>query len=361
MTGQSIAFEMLIEGLNGRRSFDVVDLAERRARRDAQFSAQRALSMLGILQRVWSKLGDSDIIYLQIAQSRWGFIRDAMVILAARLRGCRIVAHLHGGGYPEFYNSLSPIARAIIRSALWKIDRLIVLSEGLRSNFAFMGEAFFERLRVVPNAAPIPWGRPKPAPTHEICLLYLSNLLVEKGYFDCIDALPHITRTLPDAKVKLLLAGAFMLGADDFDSVKSMQTETEKRIRYMNLENQVEILGVVDRTEKIALLDRAHLLLLPSYYRNEGQPISVIESLTRGTPAIVTAWRGIADILGEFECGALVPAASPIAIAEAVIAFYRDPDRYEQASSNALRRSKEFSIETYVSNLITVFDEARRR
>ena len=356
-TGQSVAFDMLIEGLSGMRRFEMVDLAERNVRRDAQFSLNRALSMLGIIWDVWRKSRKCQVVYLQIAQSRWGFIRDAIIILIARINRCRVVAHLHGGGYAEFYSSLPPPIRGLIRFTLRHIDRLIVLSDGLRSNFAFMGEDYVERLRVVPNATPVPIGAPKQAPHESLRLLYLSNLLVEKGYFDCIDALPHIQRMLPDTKIELVLAGAFLLGADDYDSVEALMIETRKRVRYMGLEKHVRFAGVVTDDKKVALLDESDLLLLPSYYRNEGQPISVIEGLARGTPVIVTAWRGIPEILGTKECGTIVPVMTPIAIAEAAVELFRDKDKYEQYSKNACARAEHFAVERYVSNLVGVCDE----
>lgn len=361
LTGQSVAFEMLIDGLAGRREFEIVDLAERENRRDAQFSSKRAFSMLGILSDTLGKARRCNLVYLQIAQSRWGFLRDALIILAARLNGRRIVAHLHGGGYADFYKSLPPPFRWLIRLALRKIYLMIILSEGLRSNFAFLGTDYDNRLRVVANAGPVLLGTAKKAPEKKLRLLYLSNLLVEKGYLDCIDALIHIQRALPDVEVELILAGAFLLGVDDYSSVADLATETEKRIRYMETNGSVRLAGVVEGDAKLELLDSSHFLLLPTYYRNEGQPIAVIEGLARGTPCIVTAWRGTAEILGTEECGTVVTPGSSVEIAEAIVNLFNDPERYERLSENAVRRAEYFSIDRYISDLIDVFDEAQRK
>lgn len=357
VTGQSVAFEMLMVGLKGLREFDVVDLGERRLRRDAEFSSRRAFSVLVAVRNVWQRAKNSKLVYLQIAQSRWGFVRDCMIIYAAKIRGRKVVAHLHGGGYTEFYASQSRFFRSLIRMSLRAADRMIVLSEGLRGNFNFMGGGYLERLRVVPNASPVAIGKPKAAPKGTINLLYLSNLLVEKGYFDCIDALSHLQQMLPDVEIKLTLAGAFLLGADEYQSIRDLEGVTEKRIRYMNLESSIVLTGVVHDQEKQQLLDDAHFMLLPTYYRNEGQPISILEALARGTPCVATAWRGITDMMGDSECGMVVPPMTPLAIADAIKTLYNDPARYEECSRNAIDRAKDFSIDAYIGKLIDVFDE----
>jgi glycosyltransferase involved in cell wall biosynthesis len=356
-TGQSIAFRMLLDGLRGRRTYEVVDIADRAGRRDAQFSARRAVLMLGSLGDLLGKLRKSDLVYLQIAQSRWGFLRDGIIILLARLLGRRVVAHLHGGGYADFYDTLPSPFRRLVRMALWKIDLVIILSEGLRSNFAFMGARFAERLRIVANASAVPLGRRRGAPGDKVRLLYLSNLLVEKGYFDCIDALVHLQRMFPQRNFELTLAGAFLLGADDYETPGDLRTETEKRIRYLGLGESVRIAGVVSGREKIDLLDSAHFLLLPTYYRNEGQPISVIEGISRGAVGIVTDWRGTAEIFGDAACGSVVNPMSPIEIAEAVGAIIADPEKYERYSRNAVDRAAQFSVEAHINAIEKVMDE----
>ena len=360
ITGQSVAFSLLAEEFQRVGSVTVVDLSERSGRRDRQFSLARALLMLRLAASIWRGLGATSLIYLTIAQSRVGFLRDALFIAIARLRGRPVVAHLHGGNYSGYYHSENRMFRFLIRRTLRHTARLIVLSESLRQDFDFLGPDFAPRLRAVPNACPIPLGQRREAPRGELRLLFLSNLLAEKGYLDCVEAMGHLRRRLPDVPIRLVLTGAFMLGSDDYDTVAEMEAALRERIRRLELDEVVTIAGVVDGTEKQRLLDSSHIHLLPTYYENEGQPIALIEALASGIPSIATAWRGIVDIVEDEATGLIVPAKDPSAIAEAAARLYRDPALYERLSTGAIAAAQTFARERHVAAMAGVFDEACR-
>jgi glycosyltransferase involved in cell wall biosynthesis len=240
---------------------------------------------------------------------------------------------------------------------------MIVLSDALRENFAFMGPEYGARIRVVPNPSPIEAGSPRAAPEGELRLLYLSNLLVEKGYLDCIDAVVHIRRSLLGRSVKLTLAGAPLLGGDEYLDLADLERTLRKHVRYLDLENSIEIAGVVMGRKKLELLASAHIALLPTYYRNEGQPITLIEAMASGLPFVATAWRGIAD-LADRDVGILVPPRSPLAIADAVTELASNPELYARLSRNAVAVAGQFTRDLHIHRMMTVFREVcepRRR
>jgi glycosyltransferase involved in cell wall biosynthesis len=358
-TGQSIAFEVLLGAFGRYGKSEIIDLAERFGRRDRAFSVRRAWAVLKLSLRLWRGVRWSQAVYMQIAQSRWGLLRDCLFIAMARVVGRPVITHLHGGGYGDFYQSEPPLFRSVIRHGLAKVHRMIVLSDALRENFAFMGEAFAARIRVVPNPCPVKTTGPKPAPGGEVRLLFLSNLLVEKGYLDCVDALVHVQRLLPDVQVKLILAGAPLLGQDEYRDAADLEESLGKHIRYLGLENSVAIVGVVMNEAKLRLLADAHIALLPTYYRNEGQPIALIEAMASGLPFVATAWRGIRD-LADCDAGIFVPPKSPLEIADAVVQLVRDPRRYERMSANAVAVSAQYAQELHIDRMMTILHDACR-
>jgi hypothetical protein len=194
VTGQSVAFSLLANALTKDRPVQTVNLSELAERRDQKFTLARSLQMLQLATSMLGTMRHVSAVYITIAQSRLGFIRDALFILVARLWRRPVIAHLHGGNYARYYDSEPPLMRLLIRGTLLRLSRLIVLSDRLRSDFDFLGPGFAARLRVVSNASPVPIGSPRKAPRGELRLLYLSNLLAEKGYLDCVDALPHLMR-----------------------------------------------------------------------------------------------------------------------------------------------------------------------
>jgi glycosyltransferase involved in cell wall biosynthesis len=358
-TGQSIAFEVLLAAFERHGESEVVDLAERFARRDRAFSLRRAWAVSKLSLRFWRALGRVQAVYMQIAQSRWGLLRDCLFIAMARLARRPVVAHLHGGGYSDFYRAEPPVIRALIRHALAKVRCMIVLSDTLRENFAFMDAAFADRIRVVPNPCPIRTTGPRKAPSGEVRLLFLSNLLVEKGYLDCVDALAHVQRMVPQVAVKLVLAGAPSLGADDYRDTADLEKSLASHIRSLGLEQSVAVVGVVMNDAKQRLLADAHIALLPTYYRNEGQPIALIEAMASGLPFVATDWRGIRD-LAKSGAAILVPPKSPLAIADAVVQLIRDPARYERMSEQAVAASAHFAQDQHVARMMAILREICR-
>lgn len=357
ITGQSVAFALLATELTKVRPVQTVNLSDLAERRDQRFSLSRSMQMLQHAASMFGNMRGVSAVYITIAQSRLGFIRDALFILVARMWRRPVIAHLHGGNYAHYYESEHPLMRLLIRSTLLRLNRLIVLSDRLRSDFDFLGPDFAPRLRAVANASPLPVGSPRKAPRGELRLLYLSNLLVEKGYLDCVDALPHLKRLLPDFRIKLSFAGRHLLGQDEYETVEEMETTVRKHIRYLELEEMVEFAGVVEGATKQALIESAHIHLLPTYYQNEGQPITVIEALAAGLPSVTTPWRGIVDLIEDGRTGMLVPPRDPLAIAEAVARLCTDPALYERMSKAAIDAADRFSLGRYAGDIAKLLDE----
>lgn len=357
ITGQAVTFSLLVDELGKARSIVTADLSEPLGRRDQQFSLARGAQMLRLAVWVSKLMPRTSAVYLTIAQSRLGFLRDALFIAIASLWRRPVIAHLHGGNYASYYNSEPPTIQFLIRKMLKKVRRLIVLSDRLRRDFEFLGSEFEHKLRTVRNASAPTEGRPRKAPQGELSLLYLSNMLVEKGYMDCVDAMTHLRRLLPNVKIKLTLAGTYVLGNDEFRTTAEMDAVLRKHIRYLDLDDSVVVAGTVLGDEKARLLQAADIHLLPTYYQNEGQPITLIEALSAGLPSITTRWRDITDIIEDGNAGVLVPPKNALAIAEAIAGLYTDPAAYERMSKAALQAANKFSRETHVAEITSLIDE----
>jgi len=355
-TGQSVAFGLLAEGLGD--GAEVVDIAERTSRRDKAFSPARALGVLAAALRAFRAAGRCRVVYLTIAQSRLGFLRDALILGAAFLRGRPTVVHLHGGNYPGFRAGEPAPVRRLISAVLGRVDRLVVLSEGLRDQFAFLGPGRQARVRVVPNPCPVPVGPPRPAPGEAVTLLFLSNLLVAKGYLDCVEALALLRRRAPERRWRLVLAGAFALAEDGYADLDEARRALASRVDALGLGGAVEVAGVVAGAAKADALARADVFLLPTRYSNEGQPISALEAMASGLPVVATRWRGLAEMVEDGADGVFVPPSDPSAIADAVLRIAGDAAAYERLSAGATRKAAAFSPEAHLGAMRAVLAEA---
>lgn len=356
-TGQSVMFSLLVNEFRKLRSIDIANLSEPPGRGIEQFSFGRVLQVIKLALSVIRKISHTAAVYLTIAQSRVGFLRDVLFILICVWWRRPIIAHLHGGNYAQFYNSENAAMRFLIRMALRRVDRLIVLSDQSHKDFSFMGKKFASRLRTVWNTSDLVPGEMRSPPSGQLQLVYLSNLISEKGYRDCVDAMPHLKRLLPDTDIELVLAGTYILGDDDYRHVLDMESALNKQIRYLDLEDTIKLVGSISEQAKQDFIDRAHIHVLPTYYHNEGQPITLIEALSAGLPSVTTNWRGISDIVENRVTGLIVPPQDPVAIAEAIAELYANPELYKELSQTGLKKANRFSVPKHVTAITDIINE----
>ena len=366
--GQSVAFEMLVGGCADRGVPNlVVDIAhgERSTSRLGQATWHRAVEYVRILSHyVRAILQPRTVVYLTIAQSTHGFARDFVMIWLARLLGHRVVCHLHGGNYRAFYDEQARWLQVLIRATLRRADSILILGERLRDAFGFDPQ-LRPKLQVVPNGLPVrnfqlppPKRLPaRPSPETPVRVLFLSNLVESKGYLDLLEAL-RLVRERPFGRaIVALFCGKFM--ANPADDCRVRDAEHGRRLfdelieRY-GLSDQVSYLGPVTGEAKWSVLRDAHIFVLPTYYNNEGQPVSIIEAMAFGNVVISTPYRAIPDLVEDGSTGLLVPPRDPASLADALSALIEDPERYARMSARAIRRFAErFTWEAHVDTLLS--------
>ncbi|MDH7568055.1 MAG: glycosyltransferase family 4 protein [Armatimonadota bacterium] len=361
-TGASVAFELLVEGFRSRGlPFFVVDVDPGAPTpRAGAFHLGRALAMLRMLVLYLVRLPWCARGYLLISSSPLGFVRDLLTIWPARVLGRRMTLHYQGGGYADFYHQQAPWFQGVIRATLRQADALVVLSESLRSQFDFLGDAS-PRICVVPNAVS-PDLRPpdnyvKQLPeSGPVRILYLSNMQESKGYLDVLAAC-RILRHERGRHIHCDFCGEFVATVVD----GNQQTTREARQRFYQLveewklEDVVTYHGTVQGETKREMLLQAHVLALPTSYPWEGQPICILEALAFATPVVATPYRAIPDQVRDGHNGALVPPSDPEALADAIERICSDRARYAQMSQNAQRTYlSRFTSDQHLQRLIAI-------
>ncbi len=205
---------------------------------------------------------------------------------------------------------------ATARRLVDRVDKFVFLSQGLSNQCA---SAIPEEKRVViPNtiddATVLPEKdvavkRRERAGRDKLNVLFVGHMMPSKGYLDTLEAVRLLAaRSVP---VEAHFAGGWMKPVDR----KAFLTQVASH----NLEHIVFHHGAVsDRQAMRALHRNADVLVLPTWYRNEAQPLAIIEALNAGTPVISTPYRAIPDMVANGTEGYLVPPRDPEAIAEAL-------------------------------------------
>jgi glycosyltransferase involved in cell wall biosynthesis len=358
INGMSKAFDMLVQNLPSYGwNVRTVDSADRTPPRIASaFSFARASTMARVLGRACLALPKVDVVYVAIAQSRWGFAKDVIVLNASSALGRPVVAHMHGGNFAGFYRSVTRLEQRIVRSTLDRLSRIVVLTDGLKQDF-WMTRHWPQRTVAVSNTCDVPLGQPRRLQPGVLRVLYLSNLVVSKGYRDVVLAVSQLAAQRPELRIRLELAGA-LIPLDDFADASAQRNDLEKMLEQLPASVTATCHGVVDGMRKEQLLQDSDVLVLPTWYRNEGQPIAVLEALTSGLPVIATNWRGIQESLPTEMLTLLVPPKDPTAISGRLAYLADHPDTYARLSLAAVERAELFRQDRHLAALDTVLRSA---
>ena len=372
--GQSVSFRMLVDEIERMGvPHSVVDLGhgELSAEKIGVVTRHRMADYAGILRRYAAVVpGRPGTVYITIAQSPAGFLRDYVMIRTAALFRHRIVVHLKGGNYGNFYAAQPAWMRALIRSTLRRTHRVLVLGEQLRAMFDFE-PALAERIRVVPNGLPDDReppleGKSLPAPGEgPVRILYLSNLVESKGWLDVLEAV-RLLRDRFGPRVRCDFHGLFLTNPADDARITSAEQARDLFYAFVaehDLQDVARYRGVAAGEDKRRALQEAHFFVLPTRYNNEGQPVSIIEAMAHGNVVVSTDYRAIPDMVADGETGALVPYGDPAALAGAIGGLMEDPERYARMSRAAVERfrsrfTRRGHLDTLLPHLLEGFGPA---
>lgn len=339
--GQSIQFALLCEHLP-RHGFAcrVVNIARRSAAPWSRFSVSRALEVAAAVGRVGvALLAGERRMYLILALSRVGLVRDVVLIWMAWLAGCRIAAHVHSGGYGSFYQAQGGLGRWLVRRSLRRVARIVVNSEGLRAMFAFDERLQAKTVAIASGASvpvPVPAAGRRAPRSRPLQLLFLSNMILAKGYDEALDAVALLRPALP---VCAVFAGRFVATPDD-PAPAEAEARFRRRIVRHGLADAVCYAGETIGAKKWRLLAAADVLLLPTRLA-EASSIAILEAMAHGCVVVASKRGGIPEAVVDGETGLLLDNPTPSAIAAAVRQLAADGARFERMSRAATARFAE--------------------
>lgn len=281
------------------------------------------------------------------------------MIWSCWLTRCPLVVHLHGGGYTDFYASQGIFGQWLVRCTLNRVQQIIVLGNTLRRQFEFVDKP---KVVVVENGVPAvkernPGTLKTPPPPHQPWeFLFLSNLMMTKGYLETTQAIASlVAEGIP---VRLHLCGNFVHSAAEGPQELSEQSRQSflELLDLSDLTDHVIFHGNADAKLKHRMLSRCHCLILPTTYPGEGQPLSILEAMAYGLPVVATDHAGISEQVVDGTTGVVLSSASVAAIREGLMRVIDsttvDFARLSQASIEHFQRS--FTQEAHLKKLHAV-------
>ena len=333
-TGQSIAFSYALSSID-RGSLVI----------NTQRFSNKLLSFIYIQLRVFQVfiLNRIDTIYITTSRSYFGFFREALLLLLAKLFNIRVVNHLHGSDFKSFFNS-NKLLKIFLTPLYNHISISIVLLDRMKEQYEQFPNM---NLEVVSNCY-------DPIYENEVIdfnaksgILYLSNIMFSKGIIDFLDSLNIV---LANCNSDVFIAGKIL--GDYLKTKKDIEDMFFKKLKKLNklFNNRVKYLGVVEGVEKMKLLKKTLIFCLPTFYKTEAFPLSIIEAMVLGNAIITTNHNYLPSIISKRN-GEIVPVSNVSKLAKSVLSLIDNPNLYSIQKGNVDYARENYSFSNFKENI----------
>lgn len=221
-------------------------------------------------------------LYLALSGAN-GQLIDALYLATARLLRKRIFVHHHSYAY---IRNPTVVSRAVLRLAHRATH--IVLSDGMGDALSSKYRIEERNLRTVSNAAFLPAELPARSSTvrcvKPLQIGFLSNITFEKGFVTFFDVL-----------AQLYAQGVPYVARIAGPVAENARTIFDQRLK---LAANVTAVGPVYGDDKETFYRALDILLFPTSYNNEAEPLVVHEALRHGVFVIACDRGAIREILG---------------------------------------------------------------
>lgn len=257
--------------------------------------------------------------------------------LAARRIGARIcvVTFENRSLEIKFNRLLAWLLRLSVRPVLARACLLIAVNRGARNNLVLCGIAPDRIKDMVWGTWGVDVEEFSPALEPPACqtILFAGRLHPAKGIFVLLDAFARIHTQQPQARLNLVGDGP-------------ARSEVFARIKELNLENTVNLIGIVKNRAmpdqfRASRVFTAPSLTTPKWAEQVG--MSSIQAMACGVPVVATTSGSIPEYIPDNVAGVLVKENDVGALADAVLKLLSDNSLHARLSGGG----RKFALEHY--------------
>lgn len=307
-------------------------------------SMQKKVSVFtqAVLSFLWTLLTEHvDVVHLHISE-RGSIVRSFVLMLLAKIFRKPVLLHAHGCEFHVFHDELPPFLKKVVN---WGIQNsfLISLSDswydwyekhcGMKPSQGF----------ALKNPVEFPQNiERQTVGAQGMEFLFLGKLDQRKGIFDILQAFAQLGPNL-QKQIKLTFAGS-----GNADELLQIAQELE-------IDQQVSLTGWVNPEQRDQLLLSSDVFLLPSY--NEGLPMSLLEAMAWGLPAVTTPVGGIPEVIKDHYNGILIEPGNLKQLTEAMALLATQPKLRKKFGDEARETMRPLSVDRYISSLLEIYHE----
>lgn len=312
---------------------------------------------------------DKDIFYVLINRTKLSFwLRDLPVFLIAFATKSRVICHLVGSDIEQFINKSNKIEKFLLTKIFSKIDSWILLGNSMKkqimSTYKYLNitnkakcfkdkklKAFFLKGFYPKDADSfyneITFKEKLDSFGENLKISYMSNLMEDKGIVEFIESVISLNEEF-NFKIDVNIAGAV---------IEKSSERLEKALNKASKKSYINFLGLVKGNEKWELLSKTDIFILPTYYKTEALPLSLIEAMRFGCLCISSNIGEINDLL-KHERGELIENITTKNLTSTIQSVLSDTELAKYKMNNSRIYAKnQFSFHRYKKNLINIIKE----
>lgn len=347
-TGVSLANQVVVDNLSQKPNFKVrfINTSYNKFEESlGSFSISKLLFYLKINLHSY-KIFASNIVYITPGQTFFGVLKYAWIIFLTRLLRKELIIHVHGNYLGKEYVQLKGLKKRLFKLFVGRASKGIVLSESLKENMSpfIKDNAIFVLYNFVEDYLFVKEEKiTKKANNSKPKLIFLSNLMEEKGIFDLLEAFKILEEEGFEYEAKI---------AGNIDAKFATRTN-----QYFQELKNTSYVGVVSGNDKKELLLWANTFALPTYYTMEGQPISILEAMATGNLVLTTDHAGIPDVFKDGVNGFYVEKQKPQSIANKIKSLTKDIDKTTHIRNRNYKLAKEkYRVNQFINNIAEIFE-----
>lgn len=282
-----------------------------------------------------------DLVYVTPNAIGVAFFKDFIAVQLLKMLHCKVVIHYHNKGVVKKQNKI--LYNLLYRTFFNNLE-VILLAKCLYSDIKKYVD--IKNVHICPNG--IPQEELIPKRKHaEFNILFLSNMMKEKGVFTLLDACKILKNRNIDFHCHFVGKWSDIIEADF------------NRYVYRNqLADKVTANGAKYDDAKNNFFALADLFVLPTYYHNETFGLVLLEAMQQKITCIASNEGGITDVIDDGKTGYIVPKKDAKVIADKIEYLYNHPEVNEQMGENGYNKYKEkFTLSLFECRLTEILLE----
>ena len=282
-------------------------------------------------------------------------------------------------GIPSVHSVYCPVEKSKIRNIavlmsgrfprklyLSQVDKIIAVTENIANSLKNIGVQN-GKLEVVPLVVDTSVFNPtirgedirrRFGISDEPTLVYVGNLSRVKGIHVLLDALKIVKEQYSDVKLLMVLN----LPIEKFENPERFEVDMEliidvkRKIKDYNLEDNVIPIGLTEEMAKIMAAGDIFVMPFLEITGVADYPLSLLEAMAIGLPAVATKVGGVPEIIRNGENGILINPGNPFELAKAILYMLENRRKAERMGYKAaMFISEKFRPEVVIKTLEKIY------